>query len=79
MRIPVRLQRDVARLHFHAPQSSRAISRATGVSPNSINVLRQALVASEKSWEELSELDDDAWELALGSQTQSTTRLEFHS
>lgn len=65
MRIPAHLQRDIARLHFHAPQSSRAISRITGVSPNSVTKLRIAIARSGKIWSELSELDDDEWQKAL--------------
>lgn len=74
MRIPVHLQRDVARLHFHAPQSSRAISRATGVSANSVTALRQSLTASGKSWNELAALDDDEWQTSLGTKNRSIAK-----
>lgn len=74
MRIPVHMQRDVARLHFHALQSSRAISRATGVSANSVATLRQSLKASGKTWSELSALDDDEWQKILRTENRSIAK-----
>ncbi len=66
MRIPMHLQREIARLHFHTPeQSSRAIGRATGVSPNTVARIIDAIKSSNKSSEELTNLDDDAWHEAL--------------
>jgi transposase len=72
MRLTVREQRDVARLHFYdTEQSSRAIARSTKLSTNTVLVLRAKIVESNKSWEELQALGDDAWREALKTQDHS--------
>lgn len=72
MRLPVHLQREIARLHFHDPrQSTRQLARIVNVSPNTAMSLRQQLLACQKTWQELQGLDDAAWRLALGTQDRS--------
>lgn len=72
MRIPIHLQREIARLHFHTPQQScRAIGRSTGVSGNTVSRIVNAIKNSNKNSDELFELDDDAWRASL-SDTHST-------
>lgn len=71
MRIPVAQQREIARLHFHQPQSARSISRITSVCANSVGEMRKLILASGKNWPDIVDLDDDQWELALGTQNRS--------
>lgn len=72
MRLPIHLQREIARLHFYEPsQSHRAIARASGLSPNTIRSIRIALAAAKLPWSYLQDLDDDAWCAALRTQDQS--------
>jgi transposase len=74
MRISVNQQREIARLHFHQPQSSRAISRVTGICANSVGELRKRILASGKNWRDIANLDDDQWELALGTRNRSVAQ-----
>jgi len=47
MRLPVRLQREIARMHFYDPtQSNRAIASGLQVSPNTVSALCSKLKAS---------------------------------
>ena len=74
MRLPIHLQREIARLHFYDPkQSSRAISRAVGVSTNSIIALR-ALLTTRDIPQNLFDLDDDAWTAALGNEDKGVAQ-----
>lgn len=44
MRLPIHLQREIARLHFYdTSQSNRAIGRAVGVSANTVRAMRGIL------------------------------------
>ncbi len=62
MRLPVHQQREIARLHFHSPNSSsRAIGRATGTSAGAVHSLRKKIRKSERTFLELEALDDDEW------------------
>lgn len=74
MRIPIYLQREIARLHFHADLSERAIARTLGLSTRPVSTLRQCITAAGKSWIELHALDDDQWEVALGTHNRSIAR-----
>lgn len=67
MRLPIHLQREIARLHFYAPQSSRIIAQMLGLSSNTVAKMRKRLAASGKPWGELQGLDDDQWQQALGT------------
>jgi transposase len=72
MRLPIHLQRELARLHFYDPsQSHRAIARASGLSPNTVRSMRRALVRTTVPWSHLQGLDDDAWRAALSTQDHS--------
>lgn len=69
MKIEVRTQRNIAQMIFRAPrESNRSIARAVGVSANTVDSLRQKLSVAAKSWDELSQLDDDAWARTLGTE-----------
>lgn len=72
MRLPVHLQRDITRMHFYDPtQSHREIARGLRLSPNTVGTLRSKIVESGLSWNELRELDDDAWISALDTKDHS--------
>lgn len=75
MRLPIHLQRDIARLHFHDPrQSHRSIGRNLGVSPNTVQSLRDLVVACGKPWSELQHLSDDEWRSALNNHDRSVAQ-----
>lgn len=77
MRIPIHIQREIARLYFHTPeQSSRAISRSIGVAANTVSKLVDSIKKSNKSSEELNELDDDSWQVALSLTQRTKARKE---
>lgn len=77
MRIPTHLQREIARLHFHdCQQSNRAFARSLGLSPTTVSSLRKRLRRLEKSWDDLKDLDDIAWEQALGTKNRSVAQLK---
>jgi transposase len=72
MRLDIRLQREVARLHFYdASQSNRAIAKSVGISPGAAASVRTLLNAQALSWNALKELDDEQWCRALGSADRS--------
>lgn len=72
MRLPIRLQREIARLHYYCPaQSDRAIARATRLSPRTVGKLRSALKNCQRSWEDLSRLEDTEWCRELGTNNRS--------
>jgi transposase len=72
MRLPVHLQREIARLHFYDPrQSNRSLADMLTVAPNTVASMRKRLRASTKSWSDLQPLDDVAWRAALGTQDRS--------
>ena len=74
MRLDIRLQREIARLHYYAPQSARAIAKAVGVSPTTVRILRNKLIAAHRPWAELEALDDEAWCHALGTRDHTHAR-----
>ncbi len=75
MRLPVRLQREIARMHFYDPtQSNRAIASGLQVSPNTVSALCSKLKASGLAWSDLRDLDDDAWVDALKTQNRSVAQ-----
>jgi transposase len=74
MRIPVAQQREIARLHFHQPQSARSISRITGICANSVGELRKRIQTSGKNWPDIVDLDDDQWEEVLGTKNRSVAQ-----
>lgn len=68
MRLDVRLQRQIAELHFHDPrQSSRQIAGIVRCSHNSVSLVRRKILDSGRAWQDLSCLDDDELVLAIGS------------
>lgn len=72
MRLPMHLQREIARLHFYDPrQSSRNLASSVNVSAGTVLALREKLLACGRPWEELQQLDDAAWRAALGTQDRS--------
>lgn len=72
MRLPIHMQREIARLHFYDPkQSNRAIGRILSISPNTVDALRAAIFKAKKSWEELQQLDDVNWTVVLGTTNHS--------
>jgi transposase len=75
MRLPIHLQREIARLHFYDPtQSNRAMARASGLSPNTVRSMRRALAKTALPWSHLQALDDDAWRTALGNEDHSVAQ-----
>lgn len=69
MRLPIHLQREIARLHFYDPrQSDRALALLFSLSPNTVRSMRGKLREANKPWSELQDLDDAAWRQALGTQ-----------
>lgn len=72
MRLSVRLQREITRLHFYdTGQSDRVVARATGVSPSTVGAFRNRLRAQPLDWTALQPLDDEAWQDALGTHDHS--------
>lgn len=72
MRLPVHLQREIARLHYYdSSQSNRAIGRILGVAPNTVGTMRTILQQSSLPWTEITFLDDDEWCKALGTGNRS--------
>jgi transposase len=68
MRLPVHLQREIARLHFYDPrQSSRTLANIVNVSAGTVLAMRRRLLTVRRTWEELQHLDDAAWQVALGT------------
>lgn len=68
MRLNVRLQRQIAELHFHDPrQSSRSIGEQVGCSHNTVTLLRRRILDSARAWSELAGLDDDELVSAMGT------------
>jgi len=75
MRLPIHLQREVARLHFHDPrQSHRALGRACGLSPGTVQAVRTALTRNGQPWSKLQALDDDAWRDSLGTRDRTVAQ-----
>ncbi len=68
MRLDVRLQRQIAELHFHDQrQSSRSIAQQVGCSHNTVSFLRRKIRDSRRAWDELGRLDDDELTSAIGT------------
>lgn len=79
MRIPVHIQREIARLHFYDPsQSNRSIGRTLSVSSTTVAVLRKAILESGKQWLELQALDDEEWIATLGTRNRSIAQRKPH-
>lgn len=74
LKIDVRLQREIARLHHHSNLSNRKIARIVPVSPNTISKLRKRLVQLQIGWDVLSALDDDAFLKRLAPENRSDRR-----
>ncbi len=72
MRLPVHLQREIARLHFYDQrQSHRGIAASLGLSHSTVRNMRVLLVASERSWLDLQPLTDDEWRQTLRNDNRS--------
>lgn len=72
MRIPVHVQREMARLHFYdSAGSDRAIADTVNVSPSTVGDFRKRLRGTALDWAALQPLDDDAWRNALGTHDRS--------
>lgn len=68
MRLPIHLQREIARLHFYdTSQSNRTIGSAVGVSANTVRAMRGILENQRAPVADLLALDDDAWCAVLGT------------
>ena len=75
MRLPIYLQREIVRLHFHSPnESTRAIARSLGIAPGTVQSMRASLEKCGLPWSQLRELDDDAWVEALGNRDRSVAQ-----
>jgi len=74
LRLPINLQREIARLHFYEPkQSSRSIGRSVGVSTNSVISVRSLLTTQDLP-QNLFDLDDAAWTAALGNEDKGVAQ-----
>ena len=72
MRVEIRLQREVARLHLHdRAQSHREIAAAVGLSPNTAKKIRNIVDEALRPWDELSSMHDDDWVKTLGTEDKS--------
>lgn len=75
MRLTVRHQRAIARLHFLDPEiSDREIARRVSRGRASVKKVRRAIRATNLTWIDLRALDDGAWVKHLGTADRSTTR-----
>lgn len=73
MRIPVTVQREIARRICELEFSNRAIGAALNVSHNTVRVVREKLQATGAIWVELAALDDSAFALRLGTARAAVT------
>lgn len=72
MRLPMALQREITRLHFHDPSlSHRALARSLEVSPTTVATMRRYVLQTGLTWTELAELDDPSWRKALQNENRS--------
>jgi transposase len=77
MRVPIHVQREVARLHFHDPrQSQRAIAKAASVSSSTAGKLRRKLIDGGHTWADLEALDDDEWSEKLDTRDKSIAKVK---
>ena len=75
MRLPIHLQREIARLHFYdTRQSHRMVATALGVAPNTVRNMRILLARAQRPWDQLQGLDDAAWRQALGNTDRSVAQ-----
>lgn len=74
MKIPIDLQRQIARYLCGPKMSNRLIGRLLSVSPNTVRVIRERLAQAGQSWDVLSALDDAAFRQALGTVPSSATK-----
>lgn len=72
MRIPVHLQREMARLHFYdTATSDRSIADQVDVSPSTVGKFRKHLTEKGVAWDAIQGLDDDGWRDALNTHDHS--------
>lgn len=75
MRLPIHLQREIARLHFYDKSlSHRKIGASVGLPHSTVRVMRGLLVASERSWADLQPLADDEWRKVLRNENRSVAQ-----
>ena len=74
MKIPVHLQRHIARTLCGSDMSNRKIGRTFKVSPNTVRAIRARLVQAGLQWETLGALDDEAFRQALGTVPASVSK-----
>jgi transposase len=75
MRLPIHLQREIARLHFYdTSQSNRAIARSVGVAANTVRELRRLVRQCDTVGADLLSLDDEAWCATLGTTNKSVAQ-----
>lgn len=67
MKIPVDLQRQIARYLSGQKMSHRLIGRTLSVSPSTVGEVHRRLILTGQSWEALGPLDDAAFQQALGT------------
>lgn len=72
MRLPIHLQREIARMHYYDPSlSNRAIGRTLGISSGPVQALRCSIRQAAIPWSELEMLDDAGWVARLGTKDRS--------
>lgn len=75
MRLPIALQREITRLHFHDPSlPNRALARTLALSPNTVASMRQHVLQTGLTWSELALLDDPAWRHTLKTEDRSVAK-----
>lgn len=71
MKLSIETQREVLRLASDPTLSNRAIARLAKVSHNSVRNIRDRLLMSSESWEDLKDLTNDALDARLGLYRQA--------
>lgn len=72
MRVPVHVQREIARLHFYdLATSDRSIASQVNLSASTVGSFRKQLKAKPFTWAALQELDDSAWRDTLDTHNRS--------
>ncbi|WP_341677276.1 IS21 family transposase [Niveibacterium sp. SC-1] len=74
MRIPIRTQREILRLHYLNRPSFRRTADVVGVSAGTVRTLVRRAESLEISWNELQALDDVAWCQILESSDKTRVR-----
>lgn len=79
MGIPVHVQREIGRqLQLDPPPSGRAIAKAVGVSPSTVQSLGQLIHNTKQAWPALQALNDEEWERIVQTSDGRTRRRKAH-